>query len=293
MFVLIAQPINTHFNQRQSGRFRYLRFTCQTGIIMEQEVTVRLSIFLGVFAIMAMWEMILPRRPLTRPKGERWLTNILLTVINTAMVRFAVPVMATGAAVLAAENGWGLFHHISLPSPVVVVACVVMLDLLIYIQHLVFHRVPLLWRLHRVHHTDLDFDVTTAVRFHPLEIILSLFIKAIAVLALGAPVEAIFIFEILLNATAMFNHGNVHLPRAVDGIIRLLIVTPDMHRVHHSVHATETNSNYGFNLSIWDRIFSTYRAQPVDGHDAMVIGLNEYRKPTDLALPALLIQPFH
>jgi len=260
---------------------------------MEQEATVRLSIFLGIFAIMAMWEMTSPRRILTRPKGERWFTNIFLTVINTVVVRFTIPAMTTGAAAVAAENGWGVFHQVSLPSTVIVFACVVVLDLLIYAQHLVFHRVPLLWRLHRVHHTDLDFDVTTAVRFHPIEIILSLFIKAAAVMALGAPVEAIFLFEILLNATAMFNHGNVRLPRAVDGFIRLLIVTPDMHRVHHSVHAPETNSNYGFNLSIWDRFFSTYRAQPVDGHDAMVIGLNEYRKPADLALPALLVQPFH
>jgi len=259
---------------------------------MEREAIIRLSVFLGMFAIMATWEIVFPRRPLSRPKGERWLANILLTAINTAMVRFTVPALATGAAVLVAERGWGLFHQIDLPSSVVVLASVVALDLLIYVQHLVFHRVPLLWRLHRVHHTDLDFDVTTAVRFHPIEIFLSLLIKAAAVIALGAPMEAIFLFEILLNATAMFNHGNVRLPRVVDSILRLLIVTPDMHRVHHSVHSAETNSNYGFNLSIWDRVFSTYRAQPVDGHETMVIGLKAYREPVDLSLPFLLIQPF-
>jgi len=260
--------------------------------IMEQEAAIRLSVFLGIFGVMTVWELASPRRPLTRSKGERWLTNILLTAFNTALVRFAVPAIAVSAAVVAESEGWGMFHWIPLPSLVVVIACVIALDLLIYGQHLVFHRVPVLWRLHRVHHTDLDIDVTTALRFHPVEIILSLFIKAVAVIALGAPVEAIILFEVVLNATAMFNHGNVRLPAPVDALVRQVLVTPDMHRVHHSVHGVELNSNYGFNLSVWDRIFGTYRAQPVDGHDAMVIGLKEFREPVDLALPYLLIQPF-
>ncbi len=260
--------------------------------IMDHEAIIRLSVFLGIFAVMALWEMASPRRPLTRPKGERWLTNILLTAFNTALVRFAVPAIAVSAAVLAEAQGWGLFHWVAWPSLAVVITCVIALDFLIYVQHLVFHRVPVLWRLHRVHHTDLDFDVTTALRFHPIEIVLSLFIKAAAVIALGAPVEAIILFEVVLNATAMFNHGNIRLPLPVDAIVRLIMVTPDMHRVHHSVHAAEFNSNFGFNLSIWDRLLRTYRNQPADGHDDMVIGLNDFREPVDLALPFLLIQPF-
>lgn len=260
--------------------------------IMDYEAIIRLSVFLGVFALMAGWELLLPRRPLTRPKGERWLANILLTALNTALVRFAVPAIAVSAAVLAEAQGWGIFHWVTLPLLAVVIICVIALDFLIYAQHLVFHRVPVLWRLHRVHHTDLDFDVTTALRFHPIEIILSLFIKAAAVIALGAPVEAIILFEVVLNATAMFNHGNARLPLPIDALVRLIIVTPDMHRVHHSVYPVELNSNYGFNLSVWDRIFGTYRAQPKDGHDDMVIGLSDFREPVDLALPFLLIQPF-
>lgn len=260
--------------------------------LMEQEAVIRLSVFLGVFILMAVWELLSPRRLLSRPKGERWITNVFLTAFNTVLVRFAIPAIAVSAAVLAEVEGWGVFHWISAPPVVAVIVCIVALDFLIYAQHLVFHRVSVLWRLHRVHHTDLDFDVTTALRFHPIEIILSLFIKAAAVVALGAPVEAIILFEVVLNATAMFNHGNVRLPVSLDALIRRVVVTPDMHRVHHSVHVREFNSNFGFNLSVWDRVFGTYRAQPEDGHDAMVIGLNEFRDPVDLALPFLLVQPF-
>ena len=261
-------------------------------IVTEHEAIIRFGFFLGIFAAMALWELLLPRRPLQRPKGERWVANILLTAINTALARFLLPAVAVSAAIIAESEGWGVFQQLSLPSWVEVVACLVILDLLIYTQHLVFHRVPILWRLHRVHHTDLDFDVTTALRFHPVEILLSLLIKAAAVIALGAPAEAVLIFEVLLNATAMFNHGNVRLPKLIDGLVRLVLVTPDMHRVHHSVRGVETNSNYGFNMSIWDRVFGTYRAQPEAGHEAMVIGLKEFREPVDLALPFLLVQPF-
>lgn len=260
--------------------------------LTETEAVVRLTAFLGMFGLMALWEVIAPRRDLRRPKGERWVTNVLMTAFNTSLVRFAVPAMAVSAALIADEKQWGVFHLVSLPPMVTLIACVVALDLLIYFQHLAFHRVPLLWRLHRVHHTDLDIDVTTALRFHPLEIILSLCIKAVAVIALGAPLEAIILFEVILNATAMFNHGNVRLPGLIDAFIRLFVVTPDMHRVHHSVHDEETNSNYGFNLSCWDRLFGTYRAQPADGHEDMVIGLKAFREPVDLALPFLLAQPF-
>ncbi len=261
-------------------------------ILLDQQAEIRLSVFLGLFAAMALWEVIAPKRVLIRPRGERWVTNILMTAINTAMVRFTVPVLATGSAFMAAEKGWGLLNLVSLPTWVDIAVAVIVLDLLIYFQHMVFHRVPVLWRLHRVHHTDLDFDVTTAVRFHPIEIFLSLLIKSAAVIALGAPAEAVVLFEILLNGTAMFNHGNVRLPKVLDILIRLLIVTPDMHRVHHSVIPSETDSNFGFNLSIWDRLFSTYRDQPAAGHQDMVIGLKEFREPVDLSLPFLLIQPF-
>jgi len=260
--------------------------------LLELEAVIRLSAFLGMFGVMALWEVIAPRRELVRPKGERWVVNILMTAINTALVRFAVPAVAVSAALMAESRQWGLFHQLSLSPILTILACVIILDFLIYLQHLLFHRIPILWRLHRVHHTDLDFDVTTALRFHPIEIVLSLFIKAGAVIALGAPMEAIVLFEVLLNATAMFNHGNVRIPGGMDAVLRFVVVTPDMHRVHHSIRANETNSNFGFNLSCWDRIFGTYRAQPEDGHDDMTIGLKEFREPVDLALPFLLVQPF-
>lgn len=261
-------------------------------IILEKEAIIRLSAFLGVFFVMGLWEVFSPRRPLNYDKGKRWVTNILLTAFNTALVRFTVAAIAVSAALKAETEGWGLFNQISLPLIVTVIAGVLVLDLLIYAQHLVFHRVPILWRLHRVHHTDLDFDVTTALRFHPIEIMLSMFIKAAAVIALGVPAEAVVIFEVLLNATAMFNHGNVKLPGPLDQFIRLVLVTPDMHRVHHSVHPGEFNRNFGFNLSVWDRLFRTYCAQPRDGHDLMLIGIKNFREPVDLSLPFLLVQPF-
>lgn len=260
--------------------------------LLEQEAVIRLSAFLGMLAVMALWELAAPRRVLSRPRAERWVANISMTAINTILVRFAVPAMTVGAALMAESRQWGLFHNLDLTAVATVVLCVIALDFLIYLQHLMFHRVPVLWRLHRVHHTDMDIDVTTALRFHPIEIVLSLCIKAGAVIALGAPMEAIVLFEVILNGTAMFNHGNVRMPGWLDTVIRLVVVTPDMHRVHHSVRDAETNSNYGFNLSCWDRLFRTYRAQPADGHDEMTIGLADYREPGDLALPFLLVQPF-
>jgi sterol desaturase/sphingolipid hydroxylase (fatty acid hydroxylase superfamily) len=227
--------------------------------------------------LMAVWELLAPRRRLTLSRPVRWLSNLGLVVLDNLAVRLLVPAGAVGAALLAEQHGWGLFHNLLLPEWLVVVLSVVALDLVIYLQHVVFHAVPLLWRLHMVHHADLDFDVTTGVRFHTLEILLSLGIKLVAVVLLGAPAVAVLIFEVLLNATSMFSHGNVRLPARLDRLLRLVLVTPDMHRVHHSTDPRETNSNFGFNLPWWDYLFGTYRARPAAGLDGMTIGLEQYR----------------
>ena len=259
--------------------------------IIVNEPTVRLGAFFGVFAAMALWEVIAERRDLRAPKGSRWLANISLVVVNTVAMRFVLPVAAVGVAAIAIERGWGLFNNLAVPSAVAIVGSIVILDLCIYLQHVMFHAVPALWRLHMVHHADVDFDVTTGSRFHTIEILLSMGIKIAIVAALGPPVVAVVIFEVVLNATAMFNHANVRLPLGVDRVLRLVVVTPDMHRVHHSVKSRECNSNFGFNLPWWDRLLGTYRDQPADGHEAMRIGVNhidETRQP----LPWLLALPF-
>lgn len=219
------------------------------------------------------------------------LCNESLSVINTVALRILFPAAAVGAAIFAEAHGLGLFQAIKAPAAVAIIVSVIVLDLVIYLQHRLFHAVPLLWRLHRVHHTDLEFDVTTGVRFHPVEIVLSMLIKIAAVAALGAPAVAVLVFEILLNATTMFNHANIALPQPLDRIVRLVVVTPDMHRVHHSVRREETDSNFGFSLPWWDWVFRTYRAQPADGHDRMIIGIEKFRDPTDLHLERMLLQP--
>jgi sterol desaturase/sphingolipid hydroxylase (fatty acid hydroxylase superfamily) len=238
---------------------------------------IRLGCFGGVLLLMALWEALAPRRPLTVGRAPRWASNLGLVVLNTLAARLLIPLGAIGAAELAERWGWGLFNTTAGPGWLAVILSVVILDLLIYWQHVLFHAVPLLWRLHLVHHADLDFDATTGVRFHPIEILLSLAIKMGAVLLLGVPALAVLLFEILLNATAMFNHGNVRLPAGLDRLLRLIVVTPDMHRVHHSVQMRETNSNFGFNLPWWDYLFGTYRAQPAEGHESMTIGLEQVR----------------
>jgi sterol desaturase/sphingolipid hydroxylase (fatty acid hydroxylase superfamily) len=261
--------------------------------VSTHEASIRLGIFFGVFAIMAIWELLAPRRELTQPKSTRWLNNIGLVVLNTVVVRIIFPTAAVGVAAHAAQQHWGLFNQLDTPGWLAVLASVIILDGVIYLQHVMFHAVPAFWRLHRVHHADLDFDVTTGSRFHTLEILLSMLIKFAAIVLLGPPLVAVVIFEVLLNATAMFNHSNVRLPLPLDRVIRLLIVTPDMHRVHHSHLAHETNSNFGFNLSIWDRLFGTYRAQPQDGHTGMTIGIDSFRDGAQCTqLPRLLIMPF-
>jgi sterol desaturase/sphingolipid hydroxylase (fatty acid hydroxylase superfamily) len=244
---------------------------------LQTEASVRLACFFGVLAAMAVWEALAPRRHLTVRRGPRWLSNLALAAINTVAVRLASPMAAVGLALLAEERGWGLFNQIAIAYPVAVVASVILLDLAIYLQHVLFHAVPALWRLHKVHHADLDFDVTTGLRFHTLEILLSLGIKAGVIAVLGPPALGVLLFEVLLNATSMFNHSNVRMPAVLDRILRWVVVTPDMHRVHHSVIHRETNSNYGFNLPWWDRLLGTYRSQPEAGHLQMTIGLEEYR----------------
>jgi len=261
--------------------------------LLGHEPGVRALAFASILAVMATWESLAPRRALALPRLRRWTGNLAIVLLNTALLRLAFPMAAVALAGLAQARGWGLLNLYRLPFVMSVFASLVLLDLVIYLQHVMFHAVPALWRLHRVHHADLDYDVTTGARFHPIEIALSMLIKMAAVLVLGPPAVAVMIFEVLLSLTALFNHGNVGLPPALDGALRLLIVTPDMHRVHHSVLAPETNSNFGFNLSIWDRLFRTYRPQPQAGHAGMTIGVSDLRDPRLVAdLPGMLALPF-
>lgn len=240
---------------------------------------------------MAVWELLVPYRMLTTSKPRRWLYNLSMVSLNSILLRVIFPAAAVGMALTAAERHWGLFNNVGMPVWLSIVASVIILDFVIYLQHVVFHAVPTLWRLHMVHHTDLDIDVSTGNRFHPVEIILSMLIKIAAVSVIGPPVVAVIIFEVLLNATSMFNHSNIRLSSGIDRLLRLFVVTPDMHRVHHSVIKRETNSNYGFNLPWWDRLFGTYRDQPEKGHLDMAIGLEQYRDERELTFPGLILLP--
>ncbi len=261
--------------------------------LLNHEPQVRLSCFFGVLGLMAVWELVAPRRALTASKALRWASNLGLVVLNSVLLRLLFPAAAMGMALLAAERHWGLLNNITLSAGLKVIVAVVALDFAIYLQHVMFHAVPALWRLHRVHHADLDFDVTTGARFHPIEIVLSMLIKFAVIAALGPAPLAVLIFEVLLNATAMFNHSNVRIPLGIDRALRWLVVTPDMHRVHHSIEDHETNSNFGFNLPLWDRLFGTYKDQPDAGHDRMTIGIRELRAPRlAAALPGMLWLPF-
>jgi sterol desaturase/sphingolipid hydroxylase (fatty acid hydroxylase superfamily) len=240
----------------------------------------------------AIWEALSPRRVLTTSKPVRWLSNLGVVFIDSLSVRFLLPIPAIGLAVMAENNGWGLLNNMDLPLWLSITAGVLTLDLIVYLQHVMFHSVPVLWRLHMMHHADLDYDVTTGLRFHPLEILISMAIKFSAIVTIGPSPLTVILFEIILNATAMFNHGNIRLPLGIDKVLRLLVVTPDMHRVHHSVTIRETNSNFGFNFPWWDRLFGTYRPQPVAGHEGMTIGLAQFRDAKKLTLPWLLALPF-
>ena len=261
-------------------------------IEMRNEVAIRLGFFFGVLALMAIWELLAPRRALTISKTARWFANLAIIFINAAVVRLLFPLLPVALALLAQKKGWGLLNYFDAPYWFAVIAGVIVLDLVIYLQHVMFHAVPALWRLHMMHHADLDFDVTTGLRFHPIEIILSGCIKLAAVVVFGPPATAVLIFEVLLNATSMFNHGNIRLPLSVDRVLRLFVVTPDMHRVHHSVVIRETNSNFGFSLPWWDRLLGTYCDQPAAGHQGMTIGLSQFRDAKRLTLPQMLTLPF-
>ena len=255
------------------------------------EASLRLSLFLGVLAAMGLWELAAPRRRQEVPRLIRWTNNLALVALDTLILRLTFPILAVGLALTAEERAWGLFNVIGAPGWLAVLVSIAALDLAIYLQHVMFHAVPALWRLHRMHHADLEFDVTTGLRFHPVEILLSMGIKLAVVAALGPPAVAVLVFEVLLNATAMFNHSNIRLPATVDRVLRLIVVTPDMHRVHHSIRPQETNSNFGFNVPWWDRLLGTYRAQPAEGHDGMTIGIEQFRTRRDLWLDRMLIQP--
>lgn len=260
--------------------------------LLQHEVPLRLSAFFGIFMLMAGWELLRPRRVLRLGKPLRWGNNIALVFLNSALLRLLFPTAAIGMALWVQEQQWGLLNQLDLPLWLGVPLTLLLLDLLIYWQHRLFHRIPLLWRLHRVHHADPDYDVTTGARFHPLEILLSMLIKFAAILLLGPPLVAVLLFEVILNAMAMFNHGNVGLPETLDKWLRRGLVTPDMHRVHHSVRSDEMHFNFGFNLSIWDRLFSSYVAQPNRGHQQMQIGLPELDQPKDVSwLPGILLLP--
>ena len=261
--------------------------------LLGHEVAIRLGFFFGIFTMVALWELKAPRRRPGVSKSLRWLNNLAIVVLNSLLLRLLFPAAAVGVAAMAGEQGWGLLNIYPVPYAVAVIVAVIGMDLAIYLQHVMVHAVPVLWRLHRVHHADLDYDVTTGARFHPLEILLSMLIKFATILVLGPPVVAVLIFEVLLNATAMFNHGNIRLPGAVDRLLRWIVVTPDMHRVHHSVEDDEANSNFGFNLPWWDRLFGTYRDQPREGHEGMTIGIHRYRDPAQVErLPGMLMLPF-
>ncbi len=263
-----------------------------TESVISHEPTIRLVCFLSVFGAIAVWEFMLPKRSLSYSRWVRWPNNLAVAVLNSVLVRVLLPTTVVGLADAAVAKNWGLLNQLSLPGWAEIIIAVLVLDFAIYLQHVLFHAVPALWRLHRMHHADQDFDVTTGARFHPIEIILSLGIKLIIVTALGPAVIAVIIFEVLLNGSSMFNHGNVRLAPKVDRVLRWMLVTPDMHRVHHSIVVQETNSNFGFNITWWDRLFGTYREQPAAGHDEMTIGIELFRSRREQMLDRMIVQPF-
>jgi sterol desaturase/sphingolipid hydroxylase (fatty acid hydroxylase superfamily) len=257
-----------------------------------QEAAVRLGVFIAVFSAMALWEAAAPRRARLYSRFSRWPSNLAIVALNTAFVRVLLPATAVSLALAGERRSWGLLNNLPVSAWMAIVASVVLLDVAIYLQHVMFHAVPALWRVHRMHHTDLDFDVTTGARFHPVEIVLSMLIKFGAVAALGAPALGVLVFEALLNATSMFNHGNARIPSRLDRYLRWFVVTPDMHRVHHSIVVNETNSNFGFNLPWWDRLLGTYCDQPAVGHQGMTIGIEQFRAARELWIDRMIQQPF-
>jgi sterol desaturase/sphingolipid hydroxylase (fatty acid hydroxylase superfamily) len=259
---------------------------------LNSEIVVRVGAAIAVLTAMAAWEVLAPRRKLSVGRAPRWPGNLGIVVVDALAVRVLIPTAAVGIAVIAAQRGWGLFNIAPWPAWLEFVLGFAILDLVIYAQHVAFHKVPVLWRLHRMHHADLDIDVTTGLRFHPIEILISMGIKIVVVVLVGVPALAVLAFEVVLNATSMFNHANVKMPAWLDRIVRLVIVTPDMHRVHHSILRHETDSNFGFNMPWWDRLFGTYRAAPEAGHEGMTLGITMFRDPGESRLDRLITQPF-
>jgi len=261
--------------------------------IENNESAVRLGFFFGILMLMWLWETLAPRRPLSVSRLFRWVNNLGIVVLNTLILRVVFPAAAVGMAAIAQKNGWGLISVLEWNSALIIFFSIMVLDFMIWLQHVAIHAIPVFWRLHRVHHADRDYDTTTGLRFHPVEILLSMVIKFIVIIALGPPVVAVILFEVILNGMAMFNHGNVRLPLPLDKVLRILFVTPDMHRVHHSVEDDEANSNFGFNLSIWDRLFGTYVDQPRAGHEAMTIGIEGFEEKNDVnRIDGMLLLPF-
>ena len=259
--------------------------------VLAHEGSIRLIFFLSTLAIMATWELRAPRRRLTVHKKQRWFTNLSIVAIDAIAVRLLVPLLPVSLAIVAQQQDWGLLNILDVPAWLAFIFAIALLDFVVYLQHVMFHAIPTLWRLHMVHHTDLDLDVTSGNRFHPVEILISIGIKLAAILVIGPSPVAVIVFEVILNGMAQFNHSNVNMPLHIDRVLRRVVVTPDMHRVHHSVDYAEANSNFGFNLSWWDRLFGTYRAAPKAGHEDMTIGVTQYRDPSLLTLDKLLLLP--
>jgi sterol desaturase/sphingolipid hydroxylase (fatty acid hydroxylase superfamily) len=260
--------------------------------LLGNDPAIRLGFFLGMFALIAAWELFAPRRVLEVSKPVRWTHNISIAIINVLLVRVLFPSAAVGVSVFANERGIGLLNMFPIPYALAFMLSLLALDLTMYVVHLMFHAVPALWRVHRMHHADVDFDVTTGARFHPIQILLALLIKFAVIFVLGPPVMAVLVFEAVFNALSLFNHANVRIPSTVDRVLRWFLVTPDMHRVHHSIEATETNSNFSFVLPWWDRLFGTYLAEPAGGHERMTIGVDQFRTERDFWLDRMLLQPF-
>lgn len=263
-----------------------------TGLDLSAEPTIRLGAFLSLLVVLALWELFSPRRRQRLSRRRRWPNNFGISAINSVLLALLVPVIGSGIAVMAGERGWGLFNLLQLPPLPGILLYIVAFDLTIYLQHRLFHRFDWLWRLHRVHHTDLDYDVSTGVRFHPLSILISAGIKFGLVLLLGPPAVAVLIAEVVLNATSMFNHSNIRIPTGLDRLLRRFVVTPDMHRVHHSTERSEHERNFGFNFPWWDRLFHTYKERPDAGHEALNVGIDSFEEEDAIGLYALLTQPF-
>ena len=261
-------------------------------LAVEPELLLRLIFFGGILSLMLLWEWRVPLRRNIIPRRVRWLNNFGLMVLNAALLRLTMPAILVATAALAAREGWGLLNMVTLPWFISCLLALILLDLSIYVQHVLFHMVPSLWRIHRVHHTDVHCDVTTSLRFHPFEMLLSNAIKLTIVLMIGAPIVAVISFEVLLNGTSMFNHANVNVSNRFDTVLRWLVVTPNMHRIHHSVSSQEYGCNFGFNLPWWDKLFGTYLVNPALGHLDMEVGTKQFRTRRDLWLDKLLIQPF-